>query len=101
MRDLPASQSAVQDLVGGVKRNFVDTKCGEIVPNVIVAVAVFAAEVARQGRDDAEAGEGEKTAVRDLIETVAVGVVPVQREAAKLFRDAGLKAGVVAARTGS
>ena len=80
-----------------MKRDLVDAECREVVANIVVAVAVLATKIARQGRDDAKAGEGEKAAVRDLIETVAVGVVAVQREAGKLFRDAGLKAGVVAA----
>jgi len=62
---------------------------------------VTASTSRQQGRDDAETGEGEKTSVRDLIETVAVGVVAVEGKSGKLLGNAGLKAGVVAASTGT
>ena len=69
--------------------------------HVVVAVAVFLAQAARQRRENAESGEGKQAAIRYLVEAMAVGVVAAQRQAGKLLGYAGLQAGIVAARTGA
>src|ERR1035438_5625687 len=65
---------------------------------VVIAIAVLPMQITRQGREYAEAGESQQSAIRHLIEAVAIGIVSLQPEPAYLFGRAGLKAGIVAAR---
>ena len=70
-----ASVKVAQQAVIGVEGDLQHAEGGEIVADVVVAVAVLAAQLAGQGREDALAGEGKQAAVGDLVEAVAEGVV--------------------------
>jgi hypothetical protein len=71
------------------------------VAHVVVAVAVFLAQATRQRGENAEAGEWQQPAVRDLVQAVAVRVITAKRQTADLLGCGGLQTAVVAARAGA
>src|ERR1017187_712027 len=73
----------------------------EVVPDVVVARAVIAAEVSRQWREDASGGELQEPAVRDGVEAMAPGVVDLTLQAVThAFHGRQLQAVVVAVGSG-
>src|SRR5271170_4483149 len=69
--------------------------------NVIIAVAVFLEQAARQRSEIAKAGKRKQTTVRYFIEAMAVSVIATQREPAESLDCTGLQAAVVTASTGA
>ena len=67
-------------------------------PHVVIAIAVFLAQIAWQRRQNTQGGKGKQSAIGYLVETMAVGVVCTQHQTAELLGCAGLQPGVVTAR---
>ena len=61
--ELPSAECLPQQRVAGGERNLVNGEGGEVVANIVVAVAVLRAKTAGQRGEDAERGERKQAAV--------------------------------------
>ena len=100
LRYLPAAECLPQQGMAGMKGNLIDPEGREVLANIVVAVSVFFAQIARQRRDDAERRKRKQAAVRYLVDAMAEGEVSLERQPANLFAGAGLQARIVTASTG-
>src|ERR1035441_1536137 len=84
-----------------MKRDLINSEGREVVADIVVAVAVFLAQIPRQRRKNAQRRKREQAAIGHFVKAMAVRIVSAQCQAPELLGCAGLQAAIVAARTGA